>query len=112
MPLELYRNLPAAVTICDSDGVILEMNEAAVRTFAKYGGAELVGTNVLDCHPEPSRTMLARMLVDHSAHTYTIEKRGKRKLIQQMPWHVAGQYRGFVEISFEIPAEIPNQPRD
>jgi hypothetical protein len=37
-----------------------------------------------------------------------IEKRGKRKMIYQTPWYDAnGQYAGFVELSLEIPREMP-----
>jgi hypothetical protein len=38
----------------------------------------------------------------------TIEKAGKKKLIYQTPWHTEGEYRGFVELSLELPAEMPH----
>ena len=84
------------------------MNERAQQTFAKDGGALLVGTNVLDCHPEPSRTQLAEMLRTQSKHIYTIEKNGVKKLIYQTPWFDHGVYAGFVELSMEIPAQLPH----
>ncbi len=102
------RELPAAVTVCDRDGVILEMNERAIATFAADGGAALIGTNVLACHPEPSRTQLASMLAGGRANAYTIEKKGVRKLIWQSPWYADGEYRGFVELSLEIPENLPH----
>ena len=102
------REFPGAVTVCDADGIILEMNERAIAAFAKDGGAALLGTNVLACHPEPSRTQLARMLASPARNAYTIEKNGVRKLIYQSPWFEAGVYRGFVELSLEVPEALPH----
>jgi len=51
-----------AVTVCDREGTILYMNDKAVVTFAKYGGRELIGRNLLDCHPEPARSKLEAMM--------------------------------------------------
>jgi hypothetical protein len=68
----------------------------------------LVGTNVLACHPEPARTQLATMLREQKSNVYTIEKQGVRKLIFQSPWFENGAYRGFVEISLPLPAEMPH----
>lgn len=105
------REFPAAVTVCDREGTILAMNERAAATFAAEGGAALIGTNVLACHPEPSRTKLAGMLAAGQANVYTIEKAGQRKLIYQSPWYERGEYRGFVELSLPIPAVMPHFKR-
>jgi transcriptional regulator with PAS, ATPase and Fis domain len=106
------RGLPAAITVCDEQGTILEMNDRAAQTFSKSGGRALIGSNVLDCHPEPARTKLAAIMSERRANTYTIEKGGKRKLIHQSPWFAEGVYRGFVEISFELPDDVPHFFRD
>ena len=39
-----------AVTVCDTEGVILYMNEKARATFAQHG--DLIGRNLFDCHNE------------------------------------------------------------
>jgi PAS domain-containing protein len=103
-----WQDFPGAATICDRDGVILEMNARAREVFAADGGAALVGSNVLDCHPEPARAKLRAMLAEGRANVYTIEKRGLKKLIYQAPWFEAGAYAGFVELSLEIPAAMPH----
>lgn len=100
--------IPFAVTVCDRDGIILEMNQKSQATFASDGGADLIGTNVLDCHPEPSRTQLREMLATQEKNVYTIEKNGIKKLIYQTPWYENGEYRGFVELSLEIPFDMPH----
>lgn len=100
--------LPVSVTVCAVDGTILEMNDEAAKVFAKDGGRMLIGTNVLECHPEPSRSQLAEMLARQTSHSYTIEKNGRRKMIHQTPWFAGGVYRGFVELAFEIPEHLPH----
>jgi transcriptional regulator with PAS, ATPase and Fis domain len=109
---EWIREFPGAVTVCDTEGRILEMNERSVESFADDGGAALVGTNVLDCHPEPSRSKLKAMMDGRRANVYTIQKKGKKKLIYQTPWTRDGVYAGFVELSLEIPWDMPHFNRD
>jgi hypothetical protein len=45
-------------------------------------------------------------------NVYTIEKGGAWKLIYQAPWYQGGRYSGLVELSLEIPAQIPSLVRD
>lgn len=106
------KGLPAAITVCDRDGRILDMNDRAGKTFDREGGLGLIGANVLDCHPEPARTKLKAMLASGRSDCYTIEKKGVRKLVYQSPWSENGEYRGFVEISLEIPEKMPHFKRD
>ena len=106
------KEFPAAVTICDPDGIILEMNDKAATTFAKDGGYELIGKNALDCHPDPARGKLERLMDKQKSSVYTIEKNGVKKLIYQTPWFQEYQYAGFIEFSFEIPIEVPHFIRD
>ena len=103
---------PAAITVCDKDGIMLEMNEQGKESFADEGGAALIGTNVLDCHPEPSRTLLQSNLGTGQKNIYTIQKAGVKKLIYQSPWYRNGAYAGFVELSLPIPDAMPHFDRD
>jgi len=103
---------PAAITVCDHEGIILAMNDKSCETFAEEGGAALIRTNLLDCHPEPARTKVASLLRSGSPNVYSIEKGGTKKLIYQSPWYDEGKYAGFVELSLPIPAEIPHFIRD
>jgi transcriptional regulator with PAS, ATPase and Fis domain len=102
----------AGVTVCDTAGVILEMNDRSVRMFREQGGSALLGSNVLDCHPEPSRTKLRLLMEKRQASTYTTERNGRRKLIHQAPWYRDGQYAGFVEIVLALPDAMPHFIRD
>jgi transcriptional regulator with PAS, ATPase and Fis domain len=102
----------AAVTVCDVAGIILEMNDRSARMFKERGGRALLGSNVLDCHPEPSRTKLRMLMENRQASTYTTEKNGRRKLIHQAPWYRDGRYAGFVEIVLALPDAMPHFIRD
>jgi len=102
------KEFPAAVTVCDPQGVILAMNDKAAWTYEKDGGYDLIGRNMLDCHPEQARIKTERLLAGREKNVYTIEKNGIKKLIYQSPWFKDGDYAGFVEISLEIPFEMPH----
>lgn len=107
-----YDEFPAAITVCDPDGIILEMNQRSAQTFAKDGGSELIGQNVYDCHPEPSRTRLRELMEAQQTNAYTIQKNGVKKLIYQAPWYKDGEFAGFVELSLVIPEDMPHFNRD
>ena len=101
--LDWIKEFPAAVTVCDKDGILLEMNNKAALGYEKDGGRALIGSNVLDCHPEPARSKTRALLASGEKNIYTIEKNGVRKLLYQSPWYIEGRYAGFVELSLEIP---------
>ncbi len=102
------KEFPVAITVCDPDGIVLEMNDKAAKTFASDGGYGLIGANLLDCHPQAAREKLEALMKNRSRNVYTIEKNGIKKLIYQSPWYQNGEYAGFVELSLEIPFELPH----
>jgi transcriptional regulator with PAS, ATPase and Fis domain len=101
-----------AVTVTDANGIITEMNPTSIAVFAAEGGAKLIGSDVLACHPEPSRTQLASMYKAHQPNHYTIQKNGQRKIIHQIPLVKEGVFGGYVEISIPIPDHLPHFIRD
>jgi hypothetical protein len=106
------KELQGDVTACDKDGMIVSMNDGAVRTFSERGGEKLMGTSIFDCHPEPCRSKLKALMESRKKNIYTIQKNGLRKLIFQAPWYRDGEYAGYVEIDLEIPREMPHFNRD
>lgn len=104
--------LDASVTVCDREGVIVYMNAAAERTFAKDGGRALVGKSLWACHPPQANDKMRRMMEEGSSHSYSIEKNGAKKFIHQTPWMDQGVCRGLVEIAFPIPDAVPHFVRD
>lgn len=111
-PHSWIREFPGAITVCDLDGIILEMNDKAIQTFADQGGIKLIGTNLLDCHTEPARSKVKRLLETQQKNVYTVEKNGVKKLIYQTPWYRDGTFCGLVELSLEIPFEMPHFVRE
>ncbi len=106
------REFPAAITVCDADGKILSMNDRSILTFADDGGGDLIGTNLLDCHPPAARAKVEALLHSKAPNVYTIEKGGLKKLIYQSPWFEQGKFSGFVEISLPLPETMPHFNRD
>ncbi|MZP28631.1 PAS domain-containing protein [Heliobacterium undosum] len=105
------EGLPAAITVCDREGVIVAMNEQAGRLFAKSGGKDLIGKNLLDCHPEKAQAKIRDLMEQQKANCYTIEKNGVKKMIYQAPWYADGEYQGLVEMAFEIPYDMSHFKR-
>jgi len=101
-----------AVTICDTEGIITYMNEKSKKQFSKYGGVKLIGTNLLDCHPEPSKSRLMELLKNPITNTYTIEKEGIKKIVHQSPQYHEGVFSGVIEISFVLPQSLPHFIRE
>jgi len=63
---KLYKSVleqdRAAIVICDLDHTIRYMNKAAIERYAKRGGKELLGRNLLECHNANSQEMINKIL--------------------------------------------------
>jgi transcriptional regulator with PAS, ATPase and Fis domain len=110
--MEFIETLDGAVIVSDAGGNIIYLNDRAANNFQKEGGRELIGKNLNDCHGEYSRAKISEMMETHEKNVYTIEKKGKKKLIYQAPWFHEGVFGGFVELSLEIPFGMPHFKRD
>ena len=93
--MDRLKEVPFAITICDREGKILEMNDRSKETFAKYG--DLIGHSLFDCHHGASEEKLRGLLENHNVNAYTISKNG--------------QFGGYVELSLVLPDEMPHYIR-
>ena len=109
---QILKEFNGAVTICDSQGIIVYMNEASKDLFKKDGGGQLIGKNVLDCHPEGSRSQLANLLEEPRTNIYSVEKNSIHKLVHQSPWYRDGNFAGLIELVLEVPSQVPHFKRD
>lgn len=101
-----------AVTVVDADCRIIYMNERSRQTFARRGGADLIGHNLMEYHNERSKAIIRRLLAEGGTNAYTIEKEGVRKMIFQSAWFDGeGRVAGLVELSMVIPADLPHYVR-
>ena len=110
--MEFIENLDGAVMVSDTEGNIIYLNEKAANTFQKDGGRALIGKNLKDCHQDSSNEKIREMMESHEKNVYTIEKKGKKKLIYQAPWLHEGTFAGLVELSLEIPFDMPHFVRE
>jgi transcriptional regulator with PAS, ATPase and Fis domain len=95
--------LSVAITVSDISGNILFMNNKSAAAFSKYGGKELLGKNLKECHEPQSWEKILSIMTNEKVNCYTIEKEGVKKLIYQAPWYENEKLAGVVELSMEIP---------
>ena len=110
MEFDWAEQMHCAVTVCDTEGVIVYMNERSRATFSK-DGESMVGKNLFPCHKERSQAMIRHMMETDTINAYTISKNGQRKMIYQTPWKRDGKVAGMVEISMVIPEDLPHYQR-
>ena len=51
-----------AITICDKEGKIIDMNRRSIATYEKDGGKALIGKQLMDCHPERAKKIIAQLI--------------------------------------------------
>ena len=63
---EIYKSVleadRAAVVICDLEHTIIYMNPVAIERYAKWGGKDLMGKSLLNCHNEKSREIIQKVV--------------------------------------------------
>lgn len=106
------QTFPGAVTVSDLEHRIVYMNDKAIATWDNRGGRSLLGTNLMACHGEKSRSIIDRLLTEGGTNVYTIEKQGQKKIIYQSVWlDASGTIGGLVELSLPIPVDMPHYIR-
>ena len=99
------HNFSGAVTVTDKD--LIYVNEKARKTWASYG--DILGKNLMECHNPHSQEIITKLLKEAGTNAYTIEKNGIKKLIYQQAWEKQdGSIGGLIELSLEIPFEMPH----
>jgi len=104
-----FEELPMAITISDTEGNILDMNRKSADVNNK--GEKMIGANLYNCHPPRAAAILRSLYEEQRKNVYTIEKNGVKKLIYQVPWYEDGKFGGLIELSMEIPFEMPHYVR-
>lgn len=109
---KIADNFAGAITICNEDFVITYMNNKSKETFQNESTGELIGTNLFDCHKDDSIKKIMQIKENKSPNVYTIEKNGIKKLIYQYSIFEDNIFKGMIELSLEIPFEMPHFKRD
>lgn len=50
------------VVICNLEHTVIYMNTSAIKRYAKWGGSDLIGRNLMDCHNEDSQKKMIKCL--------------------------------------------------
>lgn len=103
---DFFKSTGCAVTICDTECNIIYQNDRSVEV-----NGDMRGKNMLGCHNERSRSIINRILTEGLSNSYTISKKGQKKIIHQTPWYNEGKIAGIVELSIVIPEEMPHYDR-
>ena len=69
-----------AVTVCDTEGVIIYQNKQSISVNGDYRGKSMIPATT------SARRDHARILEKGDTNAYTIEKKGIRKMIYQTAW--------------------------
>ncbi len=107
--MNYFNELDCAITVCDTNGIVVYCNEKSRKTFAQ--GGDLVGKDLRECHGPASWEKIQHLLKTGESNSYTIEKNGLKKIIHQTPWRENGEIKGLVEFSIVIPFEMPHYVR-
>lgn len=96
-------NDDASIVLCDLNHTIIYMNPAAIRNYAKRGGASLVGRSLLDCHSLHSQELIKRTVAwfaESEAHSRIFEfhnEKDNRDVYTVALRDDAGQLIGYYE---------------
>ena len=104
-----FEELPIAITVSDLEGNIVDMNQRSADVNSH--GEKIIGANLYDCHPPRAAEILRELYREEKKNVYTIEKNGIKKLIYQVPWYRDGVFSGLIELSMEIPFDMPHYIR-
>lgn len=105
------EEMEVQVTVCDLNGIIVYMNQASKLGFMKYGGADLIGKSLLNCHNSKSQAKIKEMLELPHVNSYLIDKDNEKRMIHQFPWIEFGENKGIIELSFLLPSTFEEKIR-
>ena len=108
-PTDWLDQIDVIVSSCDENGITTYMNQKGNKVFAGSGGYELIGKTMVDCHPEGAvREKFLTLLKSQKFNCYTIEIKGKKKLVYQTPLFKDGVFVGYNEMILSIPETMPH----
>ena len=92
----------ASVVICNLKHEIIYMNPTAVASYAKYGGNELIGRSLLECHNPESREKIKQVMdwfaADESHNiVYTFHNEKQNKDVYMVALREEGKLIGYYE---------------
>jgi len=111
-PHPWVKEFAATITVIDKDGKIIDMTDRAAKAFAEGGHPDLVGAPVFDCHPEWAKLKLKALVDSRRTNVYTYTKDGRKRLVFQTPWTIGGEFAGYLDMTLDLPEDMPHFDRD
>lgn len=106
------KEFPGTITVCDTEGKILAMNDMEAEYFKNQGGLDLIGSNLFECHNPASGETIKTMMKSVKGNIYITDTKGLKELVIQSSWYQDGLFSGLVEIIIELKGEIPILVKD
>ena len=90
----------------DTDHVIRYMNKSAISRYERWGGAELLGKSIFDCHNEHSCEAILEVLreMQDGGEEKLVTDNAKHRAYMRVVRDEAGQLIGYYE-RYEPPVE-------
>ena len=107
-----YKVFPGPITVTDKNGTVIEMNEGSENLYEKDGGYAVLGRNAITCHPSGTQEKVRQIYETQSFNIYSITKDSKKRLVYQAPYFIEGEFSGIVELTLDLPEDIPHFDRD
>jgi hypothetical protein len=112
-PTDWLDQIEGIISNCDENGITTYMNRKGSKVFSGSGGYQLIGKSMVDCHPEgDARERFLDLLKSQKFNCYTIEIKGKKKLVYQSPLFKDGVFVGYNEMILSIPESMPHLVRE
>ncbi len=91
-----------SVVICNTAHEIIYMNPAAVQSYEKWGGSDLIGKSILDCHNQASAERIREVTdwfaADESHNiVYTFHNEKQNKDVYMVALREEGKLIGYYE---------------
>ena len=104
---DFFKDQSGSITVCDKNATVIYQNTRSIDIFS-----DVRGKSLFDCHPPQAAEKIREMLQNGIPNAYTIEKKGKKKIIYQTAWKdETGTIAGLIEYSFEIQFDMPHHVR-
>lgn len=92
----------AAVVICNMEHEIIYMNPAAISNYSKWGGENLLGKSIMDCHNPESRVKIKSVVdwfeADESHNImFTYHNENQNKDVYMVALRDEGRLIGYYE---------------
>ena len=93
--LDWVEEFPGALTVCDTRGTILSMNEQAAAVYQGSGDRRLIGTNLLARVADPRPMSIPLKKRPPSTHLHPLVQDGRYAGFMELAWK---SRRAFEEI--------------